>query len=183
MKRKIIALLPFLFIGILAFSQSSNNQKLSKEEKKAARQAKQKANLEQLEAILVSKEFVIEAYTFSDRYGRTIPVDGNTNFVSAVGDEGVIQFAFGNGLGFNGLGGITDDGTITKLEIQKEKKGLLVQMQIFGSAFGVTDLWINVNADGRAQIRVTTLRGGRFRLNGQLFALEDSRVYQGLSTF
>ena len=181
MTRKLIALLPLLFIGLLATAQT--NQKLSKAERKAVRKEKQEANFKRILEAIENKEFVVEAHTITNRRGFSVPVSPNTNFVGISGDGGVIQFAFGNGPGFNGLGGLTTDGKIVKYELIEQKKGISLKMRLFGSAFGSTDLILSVNSSGNATVKVNTLRGGRFTFNGAFRDLETANVFQGNSIY
>ena len=183
MSRKLMALLPMLLFGVLLIAQTDT--KLSKAEKKAARKAQQEENFKQLQELLESKAFVLEANTIANRYGNIINVSPSINFISAVDETGVIQFAFNNSfsLGLNGLGGITEEGTITKYEIIRKEKSLALKMRIFGTIYGTTDLFITINSDGNARAQMVTLRGGRLTFTGFLRPLDDSIVYKGNRTF
>ena len=183
MTKKLIALLPLLLIGLMLMAQGASKQKLSKEERKAAKKAKQEAQLNAILDAIEERNFVIEANTFVNRRGLSFPVNPTLNFIAIQGENAVIQLASGNGVGLNGLGGITTDGKITKFEIIEKKKGINLSVRIFGSAFGATDVFLNVNASGNANMRVLTLNGGRFSFNGQFQELEESTVFQGTNTY
>lgn len=183
MTKKLIALLPLLLVGVMLLGQGVSKQKLSKEERKAAKKAKQEEQLNAILEAIEGRNFVIEANTFTNRRGLSTPINPTLNFVAIQDEDAVIQLASGNGIGLNGLGGITTDGRITKFEIIEKKKGINLSLRVFGSVFGATDLFLNVNASGNASIRVLTLNGGRFSFNGQFQELEDSTVFQGSNTY
>ena len=183
MSRIVMALVPFLLLSLFSMAQPSNRTTSTKAERKAAKAAEREENRKQLLELLESRQFVLEANTIANRYGQLIPVSPNTNFVAALEDQGVIQFAIGFGPGLNGLGGITEDGKITKYEIIEQKSGFTVHMRLFGTIYGSSDLFLNVTTSGFAQVRVVTLRGGRFSFNGLLLPVEDSNVFQGNSFF
>ena len=183
MTRKIFALLPLLLIGMLAMAQTGSDQKLTKAEKKALREEKREANLKKILKVVEAKEFVVEAHTFIDRRGLSIPINPTLNFVAIEEDEGIIQLAFGNGPGLNGLGGITTDGKVLKYEITEKKKGIALTVRLFGSAFGATDILLDINASGNTSVKVITLNGGRFTFNGTITGIEQSSVFQGTTIY
>ena len=80
--------------------------------------------------------FVIVADRISGKQGYSVNVNETTNFVLVQGDKATVQFAIERGIsGFNGLGGLTVEGSITKSEIKYDKKGNLnVTMFVLGSA-------------------------------------------------
>ena len=183
MTKKLIILTPLLFIGLMAMAQSTSDKKMSKAEKKEARKEKQKANLNKILEAIEDRAFAIKAHTFVDKQGLSIPISPSTNFVAVSEDEGVVQFAFGDNPGLNGLGGLTIEGKIVKYELKKHKKGLSLQMRLFGSAFGSTDLILGVNSSGIATVKVNTIRGGQFTFNATFSDLESAKIFQGSSIY
>lgn len=130
------------------------------------------------------RKFVIEADRVEFKYGETVYVNSNTNFVSVDGDKSVVQVAFNGPIsGPNGIGGITLDGTISNFEQKKDKKGnIIISMNVMGS--GISAL-ININMYvGSNKASVTILpnfNSNRLTLTGVVVPLSKSRVYKGSS--
>ena len=172
-----------LFITTSAFAQQP---KLSKEERRAQRRAALEESYEENREIILDRRFAIEANRFADRYGRQYFLNSNANFIMADGENGVIQLAFNNGPGYNGLGGITLQGRVTKFTVHPRKNGALNttgRMVVSGTALGAVDIFFNVNGEGNASFRVSSSYGHRFTLYGFITHLEDTVLYQGLTTF
>ena len=174
----------FAFSLTAGFSQDSSKQS-KKEARKEARQAKLEAIKARTLAALDEQAFVIEAHTLSDRYGYSLPVSPNTNFIAVDGEEAVIQLAFRVGPGLNGLGGVTYEGKVTKLEITERKKGKghFLTMRIFGPGIGSVDIFADILADGGISAQVVGMNGQRFRYRGDFVPLEESFIYQGISLY
>ena len=184
MKKQLIFLIgAILFVATSVFAQPT---KLSKEERKAERRAIFEEQYQQNRETILDRRFAIEANRFADRYGRQVFLSPNTNFVLADGETGVIQLAFNNGPGFNGLGGITLEGRITNFSINPRKNNasnITGRMTVSGTALGAVDVFFNVNGEGNASFRVSSSYGHRFTLHGFITHLDDSVLYQGLTTF
>lgn len=171
MRNLIIAIM--MMLPLVAFPQ-----------KKAQKEAKKKARHEQLMNLINSKTFVLEAYALRDRYGNQIFVNTNTNFVAVADSAAVLQIAFNNGMmGRNGLGGETIDGRITRFEVNDRGpgKGARVRMTFFGIT--AIDLFLDVSDNGRADIRLSGLRGRSIQYVGDLKPLQGADIYVGSTTF
>ena len=184
MKKQLIFLIgAILFITTSALAQPTRTDK---NERKAQRRAALEEQYQETRALIQDQRFAIEANRFADRYGRQVFLNNNANFILADGETGVIQLAFNNGPGYNGLGGITLQGRITKFLVHPHKEGasnITGRMIVSGTALGAVDIFFNTNGEGNASFRVSSSYGHRFTLFGFITSLEDTVLYQGLTTF
>ncbi len=183
MKNPIFLIVAFLLMAITSWGQG---EKLSKEERKLLKKAELEQRYQETVSLLESNQFAIEATRLADRYGRQAFINPNTNFVLVDGDIGVIQLALGSGPGFNGLGGITLEGRITNFVLNPTNnlnRGISGRMTVIGTALGAVDLFFNINAEGNSTIRFSSNYGHRFQLYGFLTPLNESIIYQGMTTF
>ncbi len=178
----------FLFI-LLCFafqiSFAQETKKLSKKEKKELRKQQQ---LEQKKAILdllISKQWVIEAHTVFDRYNQSYQINPSINFVGIKGEEGALQLGFNGLIGWNGVGGVTIDGSVTKYELKegKENQSPAVNLRFQGRGVGSATINITVNTSGQATARVSGDFGDRITFSGFIKSLDESVVYKGQSLF
>jgi len=173
----------FLLFTHSAFAQE--NQKLSKKERK---ELKKQQQIEQKKAILdllYGKEWVIEAHTVFDRYNQSYQLNPTINFVGVNGEEGAMQLGFNGLIGWNGVGGVTIDGSVTKYEIKegKENQSPVANLRFQGRGVGSASINITVNTSGQATARVSGDFGDRITFSGIIKSLEESTVYKGQSLF
>ncbi|RMG17584.1 MAG: DUF4251 domain-containing protein [Bacteroidetes bacterium] len=180
MKHILVSILSILLLGApLAYGQTV--QATHKPTKKERRIAEKR----QLMKVINSGRYVLEAHTLHDRYGNSYPLNPSINFVMVDGKKSVIQLGNDYGVGLNGLGGVTFEGSITDLDILEGKPhqgpGLLIKS--IGSPLGFADINLTVNTDGYARATIHGSFGRRFTLSGRLVPLEDSRVFKGQTTY
>jgi hypothetical protein len=187
-KKYLLFLLTFLQLNI--YSQYDEQQVLDKKEIKALekekRIAEKKENEEEakklVEYMLDNKKFVLEANYLSGRSGSRIPVNSMLNFISIDSNKGVIQLANTWGVGYNGVGGITVEGTITKYEVSKKvsKRGGIsyTVMLYFMSNIGMYDLSLWVSQSGNADASISGISPGQLNYSGQLVPIQTSRTYK-----
>lgn len=175
----------FLVFGLFLTIQNSNAQetKLTREEKKEARKAQMNRNFYILDTLLNKRYFVLEADYLENRYGQREPVTPNLNFIKVEGDRGVLQTGSNSGLGYNGVGGVTAEGTIDGWEMSKDTKNLSYSLR-FGvlTNIGHYDVLMNISADTRATATITGLWPGKLIWSGHLNTLDRSRVFKGQDT-
>lgn len=173
-----------LFGMITVTAQESQPKKLTKQERKALRNRIDSLMYTEAEAAVMDSMFVLEADEVVFKRGYTAHVTSNTNFVAVEGREAVVQVAFNvPWSGFNGLGGITVEGNVSKYETHKDKKGnLYVEMGVSGrgiSAQVTITLWAGGN---KASVSILpNFNSGRLTLNGHIVPEEDSSVFKGTS--
>ena len=98
--------------GSLLAQSASEDRKATK---KAKKEQEEKLNIEKtnrLYGLVEQKQFVLEANTLFDKSGMSFQLNSNINFVGFDGKNATIQLAFDQLVGWNGVGGITLDGTI-----------------------------------------------------------------------
>lgn len=164
---------------------AQEKEKLSRKEKKELKKQQQIEQKKALLDLLVGKAWVIEAHTVFDRYNQSYQLNPSINFVGIKGDEGALQLGFDGLIGWNGVGGVTIDGVITKYEIKEGKSNSspTVNLRFQGRGIGSANINITVNSSGQATARVSGDFGDRITFSGMLRSIEESSVYKGQSLF
>jgi hypothetical protein len=183
MRFKIVSL--FFIIGLLGISLNSNSQerKLSRQELKEVRKAQLTTNFYLLDSLLRSKTFVLEANFLQNKYGDRINVTPNLNFIKLDESTGVLQTGSVYGMGFNGVGGVTAEGSIGRWNIYRDVKNLSFRLQFsLFTNIGTYDVSMIIGSDNRATATITGLGPGRLSWQGYLVTLENSRVFKGRNT-
>ena len=186
MRKLIFSLLGLLMVLGISAQTVDSNKKLSRAERKEIKAQERADNKERILAAIKDHQFVIEAYTLEDRYGRFLQVSPVTNFILVDSLEATIQIALPNRIGGpNGLGGITDEGRIRNIRFPKKmpKYGVSFEMDVVGPAFGSSRVYVDVNDDGLASMRFSGVFGARFTMRGNFELLEDARVFTGITRF
>jgi hypothetical protein len=191
MKRTILLMLVFsLSLSAISYAQdgkSKEQKKLSRAEKKALKQAQMKAEKDSILQIIESKQWVMEAYQLQGKYGQTFNLSPTTNFVAVKGDRNVWQFAFNGLIGWNGIGGITIDGKVTKYEVspgKKAKSAISIRMNTMAPGTGPANIIMTVTSDGHARATVSgAFSNDRLTFTGKLSPLKRSNIYKGTSLF
>lgn len=179
--RIIVFCLSFILVAINV-SVAQENEKLSRKEKKERKKLQQEEQKKAIVELLTNKAWVIEAHTVFDRYNQSYQLNPSINFVGVNGDEGALQLGFDGLIGWNGVGGVTIDGNVTKYEI-KEGSSPTVSLRFQGRGVGSANIQINVNSAGQATARVNGDFGERITFSGLLKSIEESIVYKGQSLF
>jgi len=182
---KFLAIWVIIFTASTTFSFAQQEKKLSKKERKELRSQQLAEQKEAIVALLNSKAWVIEAHTVFDRYNQSYQLNPTINFVGVNGDEGALQLGFNGLIGWNGVGGVTVDGKVTKYEVKEGKpnSGPTLVLRFQGRAMGSATISVTVNTSGQATARVNGDFGDRITFSGMLKSLEESTVYKGQSLF
>lgn len=139
MKKLFLMVIAVIFGVVAATAQDEKPRKLTKQERKALRERIDSLKYAQAEGSIMDSMFVLEADEVVFKRGYTAHVTSNTNFVAVEGDQAVVQVAFNvPWSGFNGLGGITVEGLVSKYETRKDKRG---------------NLYLDMSVNGRGHIR------------------------------
>jgi hypothetical protein len=183
MKFKMMSL--FLVFGFFWISTNSNSQdtKLSRQELKEVRKAQMAENFNILDSLLHARSFVLEADFLQDKYGERVLVLSNLNFIKVDKTNGVLQTGAPAGRGYNGVGGVTAEGSIGKWKINKDPKRL--SYTLFFSLLtniGNYDVFMTVSSDNRASATITGLGPGKLTWQGHLETVDNSRVFKGQNT-
>lgn len=183
MTNHIYTLLLATFFTLPAASVTAQQEQKRQEkiEKREQRKEERKKNKEKLLSLVEEKSFVIEANTIYGRYMNRHEVLPSTNFVKIEGDQVTIQSASDSGPGYNGLGGLTVNGTITRYEIKENKGSLYLQVHFTNVVPGHSMLNINISPNGFATARINDNRGGRATFQGNVVHPDNSRTFEGMS--
>jgi hypothetical protein len=174
-----------VFLANIHHSFAQEEKKLSKKERKELKKQEQIEKKQAIINLLNSKAWVIEANTVFDRYNQSYQLNPTINFVGIKGDEGALQLGFNGLIGWNGVGGITIDGSVTKYEVKegKDNSSPTVNLRFQGRGIGSATISVTVNTSGQATARVNGDFGDRITFSGIIKSLEDSLVYKGQSLF
>jgi hypothetical protein len=187
MKALVTFLIAFVFV-LGAYAQEESGQlspkelkKLQKEQRKAEKAAEAERMAEITMNMVEQHQFVLEADFLSDKYGQRAPVTPTINFILIDSLTGTVQFGDAARIGYNGVGGATVDGRITKYEystVGKNKDSYSVRM-IFMSSIGTYDITMMVNSLGSADASIRGNWSGQLNYHGRLVPLTLSRIYKG----
>lgn len=193
MKKSVYSLLIIIFAaGLLlapyrGYSQDfSNEKKLTRKEKKEARKAQLYSNFSAIDTLLQKRTFVLEAEFLQGRYGDQIPVSSNINFIRVHSPSVVLQTGTNNyvGTGYNGLGGVTAEGTLNNYEVTSDKKRLNHMVRFSTTTqVGTYDVLLRISADASATATITGLSRGSLTYRGNLVAPYNSRIFKGRNSF
>jgi hypothetical protein len=175
----------FLIFGLILTCQNGISQvrKLSRQERKEVRKAQLAANFYVLDSLLNSKSFVLEADYLQNKYGERIPVVSNLNFIKLDGQYGILQTGSIAGLGYNGVGGVTAEGSLGSWEIKKDPKKLSYFLRFsLSTNLGHYDIFMIISSDNHATATISGLGPDKLTWEGHLKTVNNSRVFKGLET-
>ncbi len=176
MKKILYALL------LMIMTVSCASIKKTPEEKRAQAMRDSIEHVMTLEA-LQSRRYMVTADKLSFSRGKMLHVYPSTNFLLVSGDSATYQIAPANGGGFNGVGGITVDGTISNYKERYSGKGeAFITFTLLGSGCSV-DVSINLPKQGNdATVRAqASLAKYSSTLYGDVQPIDLTQVAHGLS--
>lgn len=178
MKKILILLVSFIFsVGLSAHNNSGpiNRQ----ETKNDTTVSDEFSNTSQM---IKNRQFVLEADYLSNARGYRIIVPSTLNFIRVDSTRAVIQVGSNNGIGYNGVGGITAEGQISNWKVYKndKKKNFTVSMTVM-TPIGIYDIVMYVGADGNSSATISGMHPGKLIYDGQLVAPDETRVFKGMS--
>ena len=178
--RAISFVIIMLLLGGNVIAQTKEEKKAAKKAKKEAKVQADKENTAVLMEIVESKKFVLEASTLFDRTGASYILNSSLNFVGFDGVNSTIQLSLSQLAGWNGVGGVTIDGTITKMEILPNKEGLgfTINAAVRNKVGGMVTMIFKVNSSGNARVDMNGSFGDRLTFQGVLVSLDNTRVYK-----
>jgi hypothetical protein len=170
----------FFWIFLNSFSQEA---KVTRQERKETRKAELNANFHVLDSLFETKSFVLEANYLENKYGDQIPVSSMVNFIMVNSTNGVLQTGNNSTIGYNGLGGVTAEGSIGSWKLDRDYKNLNFTLRFsILTDIGSYDVFLTVNADNRARATITGLWPGKLIYNGYLNTLGNTGVFKGQRT-
>lgn len=186
MKRIVfVAIASLLTFSAFSQEESKVERKAAREAEKAERQrlsniqAEAKARL--VDSLILKRNFLVTAEYLGDNYGNRIVVDSKVNFIIVDSTNVIIQTGSMNAMGYNGLGGLTTDGNITRYEVTrtgKDKKSYIITLMVM-TTVGMYDILINVSPGGNATATLSGNSRGRLIYYGDIGAVKGARIYRG----
>lgn len=175
--------------SIGAYGQAPENKMLDKKEQrqlaKEYRQAEKRAlelQKQKITADLIkNRRFVLKAEYLSGRSGSRHIVSSNLNFIIIDSSEATIQIGSNYGIGYNGVGGITVDGNITKFEsaedITKHGKNYIMTIHL-NSNLGQYDIFFRIYQNGNADATIRGNYSGSISYSGNITSIRDAKIYK-----
>lgn len=152
-----------------------------KQKQKEAREKELERNIEMTSTMVKLQRFVLEADYLSNKYGTRVPVSRTINFVMVDSLNATVQVGSAYSLGYNGVGGETVTGRITKYEYKmtgRNKDSYSIRM-VFMSPVGTYDITMMINPEGYADASIRGNWSGQLNYHGRLVPLGLSKVYKG----
>lgn len=182
-KKISVSLLWVLGISLITVGSKAQEVRLSRQDLKEARKAQLAANFNALDSLFKAKSFVLEADFLQNQYGQRIVVTPLLNFIKVNNAEGILQTGTNMGMGFNGVGGVTAEGSIGGWKVYKDPRKMTFNVEFnLLTQIGSYDVSMMVTADNIASATITGLGPGRLTWDGHLATLDNSRVFKGRNT-
>lgn len=158
-----------------SMAQGTGKPPKSKEQKAAEREIQFKG----MQNLLDDQRFILEADYLGNGFERR-PVVAALNFVMVDSTSTVIQTGNNFGVGYNGVGGLTVEGRISKYSIVRDnkRKSFTVTWNM-SSTIGFYNISMHVSASGRATATLTGTTTGRLVYDGWLVPASETRTFQG----
>ena len=184
LKSTFLILMIMISAGAIA-QDSKADRKAAKKAKKEEQRRVSMENAQKLKAHVLSKRFVLEAHTLFNRNGNSYPISSNTNFVGFDGENSSIQLSFDQIIGWNGVGGVTIDGKIQKMEIKgkEDQPNFTVNASVLNKGGGLVTMVFRVSSDGNARVDMNGNFGEKLSFQGRLVPLNETTVYKGTPQF
>jgi hypothetical protein len=175
-----------LLSGLLGHSVNSRSQdvKTDRKSRKEARKEQLTFNYYVLDSLLHSGRYVLEADFLQNKYGDRISVAPMLNFIRLDGPKGVLQTGSDTRVGYNGVGGVTAEGSIMNYRITNDFKNLSTSVTFhLTSILGNFEIFLRVSADNNATATISGTTSGRLTWDGHLETLQNSRAFKGTNTY
>ncbi len=138
----------------------------------------------QTQNLIDRQRFVLEADYLQGHQGQRISVNSGLNFVWIDSTKAILQVGNTTSLGYNGVGGITVEGSISRYELAtKENKGMTsyhIQFSVNGT-LGYYSVYLWIRENGQAEARITGIQAGSLTYIGEIVPLEKSKVFKAHS--
>lgn len=179
-----VSLFLMVILSLITRNVYPQPEKLSRKEKAELRRGELIINYQVLDTLLEGRKFILEADFLNDKYGNRIYVTPMLNFIKIDSLNAVLQIGSTSGLGYNGVGGITAEGSLKDWKLVKKPKELSYYLQFSTiTNIGVYDISMTVNADNYARATISGLRGGTLIYEGHLQTLRNSSAFKGQNSY
>jgi hypothetical protein len=187
MKKIMSLVFALVIIGVIQAQDTisvQGNKDEIKKKRKEEKAAIRESEFQQTKAIVDSRSFVLEADFLANQRGRRTFVNQLLNFIMIDSLHAVVQIGSNRGLGYNGVGGVTADGKITKWDAQINDKTKSVSIRMsFISIIGIYDIFMNIGYSGDATATLSGLSYGQLTFEGQILPKQESAVFKGNTTY
>jgi hypothetical protein len=188
--KKYLILLGMCLAVLNAFAQVENSvdsettKKLTKAQKAEQKRIEAEETAKMVDWMVIHRRFVLEANSVSNQTGERYQVSSRINFIAIDSNKITIQLASMSGIGgYNGMGGITADGTISQFKISKlgkKSNGYTIQVLCMTS-IGSYDIFFSVSPNSNADASISGNWGGKLNYHGFLIPIEKSKIFRGMS--
>jgi hypothetical protein len=182
MKAIVMIMLGLFLAGSLTAQENKTSRQALKLQRKAHRDSVENSDYQLTKNMVDSMSFVLEANYLANQVGYRVPVTSNLNFIKVDSSHVVLQTGRNNGMGYNGVGGVTAEGTISHWSVRRndKNKSFSISMDVM-SNIGIYTVFIDVSSSGRATARLSGLWPGQLVWDGYMVPINASRTYQGSS--
>lgn len=157
--------------------------KPDKKSRKEAKRAEAEINFRVLDSLLYTGRYVLEADYLQNKYGSRVYVASVLNFIRVDLPNGVLQTGSDTRQGYNGVGGVTAEGTVTDYRIARDLKNLSCTVTFnLLSSLGSFNIIMTVSSSNNATATISGTTSGRLTWDGHLVTLNKSRVFKGMNT-
>ena len=171
--------------GVMAQNTGGNARKMSREERKAAKDAEELKQMQEV-ALLVRDTFFVMVADRVEDAGSMRVVNPNLNYIAIGRMDMVIQTGLDAGFGGNNLGGITMVGEMSNLSVKETGKNgfKLLKTNFTNSTGRRLRIEMKISPTGNTMATVES-NVDNFRLiyRGRLKAIEDTRIFEGRTTW
>jgi hypothetical protein len=188
--KKYLFLIGMSLLMLNAFAQEENSvdnettKKLTKAQKAEQKRIEAEETAKLVDWMVNNRKFVLEANQISNQTGERIQVSSRINFIAIDSNRITIQLANMSGVGgYNGMGGITADGTISQFKvgkIGKKNNGYTIQVLAMTS-IGSYDIFFSVSPNSYADATIGGNWNGKLNYHGFLIPLQKSKIFKGMS--
>ncbi|MGB8492423.1 MAG: DUF4251 domain-containing protein [Bacteroidales bacterium] len=170
------------FFGV-STALSGQEAQMTARERRETRKAVMEANFKAIDTVLNTRSFVLEANYLENRFGYRVPVTSNVNFIKIDSLTGVLQTGSNSRIGYNGIGGVTAEGSIGNWTVVKNVKNMTYTVRFnLITNIGIYDVLMQISADNHATATITGLWPGRLTYDGYLVAPYNARIFKGQNT-
>ncbi|MBP6977352.1 MAG: DUF4251 domain-containing protein [Lentimicrobiaceae bacterium] len=158
----------------------------SRETKKEEKRQKEEWMKQVTRTMVNNQRFVLEADYISGKSGVMIPVNPSLNFIIIDSASATMQLGSASGVGWNGVGGVTVSGSVSKYEVTRVEKKKYVAYNVLVIVFtsiGTYDIHLTVTDNGKADATIRSTTSGQVSYTGTLYPPEISRVYKGYERY
>jgi hypothetical protein len=174
-----------LLTGLFAVSVTgySQDNKPDKKSRKEAKRAEAENNFRVLDSLLYTGRYVLEANYLQNKYGSRVYVTSTLNFIRVELPDGVLQTGSDTRQGYNGVGGVTAEGTVSNYRIERDVKNLSCTVTFnLVTSLGSFNIIMTVSSSNNATATISGTTSGRLTWDGHLVTLNKSRVFKGMNT-